>query len=234
MENTLEFVSGPLFRLTFAVMILGLMRIILLTMGGMVRTYIRAGDKALPWKDIILKTINWLFPFGKLFSRKPIYSFISFVFHVGLILVPIFLFAHIQLWRGSLGVGWPALSRTVADILTIITIAASILLFLGRLGDRNARILSRKQDFLWPLVLSIPFITGFLCANGGLSAKAYQYMMLLHILSAEAIFVMIPFTKIAHCILFPFSILVSNLGWKFPADAGEKVAIALKKEDTPI
>ncbi len=234
MENTLEFIGGPLFRLTFALFVLGLLRILFLTIVEIIRTYINAGDRQLPWKDIILRTISWFLPFNHLFRRKPIYSVISFIFHIGLILVPIFLFDHIRLWRGSLGIGLPTLPNSIADILTLSTIIGATLLFIGRVVDRNARVLSRKQDFLWPLVILIPFLTGYLCNNVTLTAKTYQWMMLIHILSAEAVLVMIPFTKIAHCILFPLSILVSNLGWKFPADAGEKVAITLKKKGIPI
>ncbi|NQS99106.1 MAG: hypothetical protein HQ591_11680 [candidate division Zixibacteria bacterium] len=234
MDAFLDFARGPLFRLTFALMILGLMRLLILTAVRIILTYIKAGDKQLPWKDIILKTLSWLFPVKKLFTKKPVYSIISFIFHIGLILTPIFLFAHIELWRGALGFGWPALPRTIADILTIVTIAGALLLFIGRIGDRRARILSRKQDYLWPLVLLIPFLTGFLCANAGLSPAVYKTFTLIHILSAELIFILIPFTKIAHCVLFPLSHLVSVLGWKFPADAGENVAITLKKKGVPV
>jgi hypothetical protein len=59
-------------------------------------------------------------------------------------------------------------------------------------------------------------------------------MMLIHVLSAELIFVLIPFTKIAHCVLIPFSQLVSDLGWRFPSTAGRDVARALGKESVPI
>jgi len=234
LENLQELLRGPLFRLSFALMILGLMRILFLTVFEAFRAYIKAGDKQLPWKDIILRTINWFLPFNRLFRRKPLYSVISFIFHIGLILTPLFLFAHIQLWRGSLGIGWPALPRSLADILTLTAIFSAAALLIGRTLDKTARVLSRKQDFIWPAVILIPFITGYLCSNTGLGAKTYQYVMLIHIFSAEVIFIMIPFTKTAHCILFPLSILVSNLGWKFPADAGERTAVSLKKEGLPV
>ena len=59
-------------------------------------------------------------------------------------------------------------------------------------------------------------------------------MMLIHVLSAELIFVLIPFSKVAHCVLIPFSQLVSDLGWRFPATAGRDVAKALGKESVPL
>ena len=62
----------------------------------------------------------------------------------------------------------------------------------------------------------------------------YHVMMLIHVLSAELIFVLIPFSKVAHCVLVPFSQLVSDLGWRFPASAGRDVARALGKESAPL
>lgn len=230
----MEFARGPLFRLTFTLMILGLLRLLIGTIIGMVKVYNQAGDKQIPWRDVILRTLNWLFPVKRLFTMNPPYSLISFIFHIGLILVPIFLFAHIELWRGSLGIGWPALPRTVADILTISTIAGSILLLIGRSVSSNARALSRKQDYLWLILLLIPFLTGFLCANATLTSAVYHYVMLLHILSAELIFVLIPFTKIAHCALFPVSILVSTMGWKFGADSPKNLEVTLNKKGAPV
>ena len=62
----------------------------------------------------------------------------------------------------------------------------------------------------------------------------YQVMLLIHVLSAELIFVLIPFSKIAHCVLIPFSQLVSDLGWRFPPTAGKDLAKALGKESVPL
>ena len=234
MQSVMDFVAGPLFRLTFAIMLLGLLRIFALTVWGVLQAYHEAGDKTLPIKLILGNTIGWLVPVFRLWKTRPIYSFISFVFHIGLILVPIFLLGHIQLWRDSIGFAWPALSNNLADILTIITMIAAVALFLGRITSRNARFISRPQDFIWPLLLAVPFVTGYVCNNAGISASLYQWLMLVHMLSAELIFVMIPFTKIAHCVLVPLSQLVSNLGWKFPARSGEALAETLGKKEMPI
>jgi nitrate reductase gamma subunit len=198
------------------------------------QAYHQAGDKVLPGKLIIGNTIGWLVPVLRLLKTRPIYSLISFVFHIGLILVPIFLLGHIQLWRDSIGFGWFTLSDNLADILTIITMIAAVALFLGRITSRNARFISRPQDYIWPLLLAVPFVTGYVCNNAGISALLYRWMMLVHMLSAELIFVMIPFTKIAHCVLVPLSQLVSNLGWKFPPSSGEDVAETLGKKEMPI
>lgn len=234
MDTLLEFARGPLFRLTFAVMVLGLLRIFVLDIVGMVEAYRKAGDKVIPWKLTIARTLEWIFPVKRAVNHRPFYSIATIIFHIGLIVTPIFLFAHVRLWETGIGIGWWTLSPKAADVLTIVTIVFGIAIFLGRVGSRNARAISRKQDYLWPLLLIVPFITGFVVAQLGVSAKVYQSLMLVHVLSGELIFVLLPFTKIAHCVLMPFSQLVSTLAWKFPASVDEDVATTLDKKGAPV
>ena len=234
METILDFARGPLFRLTFIIMILGLLRILILDIYGAVEAYRRAGDKRLDWGSAASKTLSWIFPIKSAFTRRPIYSILSILFHIGLIITPIFLLAHIQLLKDSIGVSWWSLPHFWADFLTILTIIAALGLLIGRLGSSAARSLSRKQDYFWLLILSIPFISGYICANSALSPGAYQASMLIHILSGELIFILIPFSKIAHCVLMPVSQFIIALAWKFPARVDDKIAETLKKKGTPV
>jgi len=150
------------------------------------------------------------------------------------LLTPLFLYAHVELWRASTGIGWWTLSRQIADLLTIATIVFAVLLWVGRLSSHTSRFISRKQDFLWPILLIIPFVSGYVCANGGASPVVYQLAMLVHILSAELIFILLPFTKIAHCVLMPLSQLISGIAWKFPAETDDAVCTTLNKKGAPV
>jgi nitrate reductase gamma subunit len=104
----------------------------------------------------------------------------------------------------------------------------------GRILSRSSSFLSRKQDYLWPLLLVIPFISGFICAHLNVSAKFYAISMLVHVLSGNLIFILIPFTKIAHCILMPLSQVVSTFAWKFPPETDEKITTTLNKKGAPV
>lgn len=214
-------------------MLLGLARIVVLTIIGMVENYRNNPDKIIPFKDVIAKTFSWLFPIVKLFTKRPVYSLVSFCFHVGLILVPLFTTAHVLLWKKSLGFAWFSLPQPLSETLTIIVIFAALLLFLMRVLYQPARVLSRKQDYFWPLLLMVPFITGGICSNASLNPGTYQGLMLVHIYAADAIMLMIPFTKIAHCVLMPLSQLVTALSWKFRAGAGDEVIETLGYADRP-
>ena len=235
MDGWLEFARGPLFRLCFTLMLLGLVRAVALSTIGIGVALHRAGDRVVPWRDAWSKTINWLFPVRRLWRTRPVYSSISFLFHIGLILVPLFYSAHLMLFRESVGFAWPwALPQELAHVLTMLTIATAVLLFLGRAFDRRSRALSRRMDYIWPLLLAIPFLTGHLCAEGTLSPSGYQTSMLIHLLSANLIMLMIPFSKIAHCVLMPLSQFVNSVAWKFPKGAGDRVAATLGKKEVPV
>ena len=232
-DQWLEWARGPLFRLAFLIMALGLARLVILTGVGIFRALYRANDRKLPVKALVMATLKWLFPFKQLNNRLG-YSIASVSFHVGLILTPIFLGAHIMLWKRGIGFGWPGLTSGLADALTILTVAAGIGLIIGRLANPFSRGISRFQDFALPPLLIIPFLSGFLAMHPALNPMPYNAAMLIHTLSADLIFVLIPFTKMAHCVLLPATQLVAEVGWHFPADQGENVAIALHKETEPI
>ena len=234
MNEYLELAKGPLFRLCFMIMLLGLARIIFLDLWGAYKAYRKAGDRIMPWKLIISRTWEWLFPVKRLRHNFQFYSVLSILFHVGLIIVPIFLYAHIDLWKQSVGISWPALPYAWALWLTVATIVFAISLIAGRLIIKQARALSRKQDYLWLILLLIPFLTGFICANLNISPGTYQFIILVHVLSGDLIFVLIPFSKIAHCVLEPLSQLVSTLAWKFPSESDENISITLNKKGAPV
>jgi len=234
MESWLDFARGPLFRFSLAVLLLGLARILLLDLTAAYSAYRKAGDKTLPWGFIVRRTVQWAFPVNRVFTSRPLYSILSMLFHVGLLITPLFLFAHIELWRGAVGFGWFSIPKNIADVLTILTIACGLLLLVGRISSKASRFISRKQDYLWPVLLIVPFMTGYVCANGNVGPSAYQYSMLIHLLSAEAILFLLPFTKIAHCVLMPLSQFISNLAWKFPPETDDDVCTTLNKKGAPV
>ena len=233
MEAWIEFGRGPLFRLSLALMILGLARLVILTIVGVVEALRRNDDRLVAWADVARKTLGWLFPVRRLWTKRPVYSAVSFLFHVGLLVTPVFLAAHILLWKGATGLSWPALPQSVANWLTLATAVSALALFAGRVAHRGSRALSRLQDYIWPPLLALPFLSGYLCANVTLAPAAYQAFILIHIYSANLILAIIPFTKIAHCALLSLSQIVSAVSWKFPAGAGDRVAATLGWQDRP-
>ena len=55
-------------------------------------------------KAVFKATVKWMMP-THLFRLRPIYGLASLLFHLGILLVPLFYAGHVNLWRASFR--WP-------------------------------------------------------------------------------------------------------------------------------
>ncbi len=230
MEYWLQWARGPAFIFALAFMILGLTRHVGLTLWEIYRSWRRAGDKALPYRQICGNTLHWLFPVGEI-VRNPLFSLTSIVFHIAILIVPLFLAGHIALWHRSLGPSWPAIPNTLANVLTIVAVMAAVALAVQRLAAKSTRALSRFQDYALLLVIALPFASGIMVMHPAYNPCSYSAILFVHVMSANLIMVLIPLTKLTHAVLMPGVQLVAELGWHWPADAGSKLAVTLGKEE---
>lgn len=229
----LEWLRGPGFQAALAFMVLGLVRHVGITAWGMIRAYRRAGDKTMPVRQVLEATAKWLFPLARLGDRIT-YSLTTLLFHVAVIVVPIFLAGHIALWQRGLGISWPAIPNAWATALTLVAIAAALAIVLQRAASPESRALSRFQDFVMPLVVAVPFASGFLVMHPAYNPYPHQVMLLAHVASADLLLALIPLTKLSHMVLLPATQAVSELAWHFPPAAGARVGKALGKANESI
>jgi nitrate reductase gamma subunit len=233
MEAWLEWARGPAFIFALSFMLLGLARHVLLTLWETYRVMQRAGDKQLPYKQIFTATLKWLLPAGKL-REGFVFSLTSLVFHIAILIVPIFLAGHIRLWARGLGVSWPAISNQLADVLTIVAVVTAAALVIQRAFARATRALSRFQDYALPLIVALPFASGYFLMHPAVNPFGYESTMFVHVMSANLVLVLIPVTKLSHMALLPGAQLVSEVAWHWPSDSGSKMAVALGKEGEAI
>lgn len=233
MEHWLEWARGPAFVFSFSFMILGLVRHLALTLWDIYKTWRRAGDKTLPLYKIWRSTLQWIVPAGRI-RQNPLFSLTSMIFHIAILIVPLFLAGHVVLWLRGTGLSWPAIPNTLADILTITAVVTAVALVIQRLSAKSTRVLSRPQDFVLPPIIALPFLSGFLVMHPGFNPFSYSAVLFIHVMSANLVMVLIPLTKLTHAILLPGVQLISELGWHWPADAGSRLAVALGKEGEPI
>lgn len=233
MDVWLEWARGPVFRLAIALMFLGILRLMLLNVMNVVNLVKHARDKSVPWRMIIRETSKWLVPNKKARSQF-FFTAVSFLFHVAIISTPVFLGAHIMLWERGVGVGWPSLSQEAADYLTLLAILTALLLFAKRATARMTRAMSRVQDYLLPLLISVPFVSGYLAMHPPVNPFDYHATMFVHVMSGNLILILVPFSKLSHMVLFPTTQLVSEMAWHLDPDSGRNVAITLGKEQEAI
>jgi len=236
MEQWLEWARGPVFRACFVIMVLGLARAVVLNTVSVASLIwkSRKNGRSVPWRRIFSASASWFFPVRKGLESRAVFSLTSMLFHIAIIVTPVFLAAHILLWDRGLGVSWPAISNSAADYLTLIAIFTGIALFVSRVGIQSSRAISRVQDYLFPPLIVVPFVTGYLAMHPGINPFGYDGTMFVHVMSGNLIFLLVPFSKLSHVALFPGTQLVSELGWHLEPGAGERVAITLNKESQPI
>jgi nitrate reductase gamma subunit len=198
-----QFVTGPLAWLAFIIFFFGLVLRIVLYVRGLDWKLDRVTysvNVSYGIKGAIRSIIFWIFPFGTRSWRKnPVFTVMVFVFHIGLLITPVFLLAHNVILEEKWGISFWTLPETVSDILTIAVIISALFLILRRIALPEVRIITNAYDYLLMVISTAPFITGFLAYH---QVSGYEFWLILHILSAEVMLVAIPFTKLSHMVLF--------------------------------
>jgi nitrate reductase gamma subunit len=212
MHSVYSFVTGPLAWVAFLVFILGII-------GKLVHFYYLSQQKD---PDIVryynlkyaLRSIgHWLLPFGTAsWHKDPLLTIATFIFHICLILVPIFLSAHVIMWQLSWGVSYWSLPNAVADTMTVLVLVCCIYFALRRLLLPTVRFVTSLQDWLVLFIVFLTFLTGFLAYHQVLH---YPTIIVLHVLSAEVLLASLPFTRLAHAFYGP--ILRGYIGSEFGA-----------------
>jgi hypothetical protein len=233
METALEWARGPVFWFAIAFMVLGLVRHVLLTLWEVGRAYYKAGDKNFPYAQVIKNTWQWLLPIGK-FRERTSYGVVTFLFHAAIVLTPILLGGHIVLIQRGTGLSWPAIPNALADVLTILAVLMCVVLVVQRAVRPDSRAVSKFSDYAIPVCIALPFASGFLVMHPGLNPFPFTPTLFLHVMSANLVLILIPVTKISHCILTPTSQVVAQMAWHWPSDAGSKLAVTLNKENEPV
>jgi len=232
MQQWIEFAKGPLFAFTFLIMILGLARLVVVQVVSLINGKGRRLRNA-PWRKILVEAASWVVPVKHLIPGTKVFSIISFLFHIGILAVPLFLADHIALWEKQFGVNLPQIGYGLADFLTLFTIASIIVLFGFRTFSQRLRSMSMRSDYVLLVLVLLPFASGFMAMHPRFNPVSWEVMMLIHLLSAELLFVLIPFTKLAHIVLFFFD-RISGIHWQLRPGAGDEVAKALYGEEARV
>jgi nitrate reductase gamma subunit len=201
------FVEGPLLWIAFMTFIIG--SILRAAMFLVVST---KKDQIIyqhfSWKYVFTSIGRWLLPLNKSVAKNPVFSILGYIFHICLVIVPIWLSGHISLWEESrFEWSWTPIPDGLADWMTLILLAIALLFLLRRIFSADIRLISGFADYLLIIITALPFLTGYFLTHGTLDEIAFfgNNMTLIHMLSGEIMLILIPFTKLSHFILFFFS-----------------------------
>jgi nitrate reductase gamma subunit len=202
MHSLYNIVSGPLAWMAFAIFIGGsIYRLI-----GLIVLVHKKEPFIFSYMNLrysLRSILRWSTPFATENMRKhPALTIVAFVFHICLIITPIFLLAHVTLVDESWNLSWWTLPDGAAEIMTLIVIAGCVFFLVRRLVNPEVQYVTSASDFIILAIVAAPFITGVLAYYQWFG---YQTFMILHILSGEIMLVAIPFTRLSHMLFAPLT-----------------------------
>lgn len=196
-----EFVSGPLVWIAFIGFVGGLLYQFI-TMARLAKKE-RVVISTMSPKFGVRSLLHWVFPFAGVSTRsRPLFTVISFSFHICLFVTPLFLMGHAVLLQKAFGVRWWSLPESVADIMTLVVIFGCVFFMVRRLIRPEVRNVSFTPDFVLALVVMAPFLTGFLAHGQWLP---YQAMVIIHAVTGALWLLVIPWTRLVHMLWFAFT-----------------------------
>ncbi len=198
-----EFVTGPLAWLAFGIFFIGLIVRIVLYIRGLDWKMDRVTYRVNTFygiKGAIRSVFYWMVPFGtRGWKTHPVFTIITFAFHLSLLISAIFLPAHNYILKQKWGISFFTIPEAVGDILAILVMIAVAMFIVRRIVLPEVRIITSAYDYLILAIAVAPFITGFIAYH---QIFDYKTWLILHILSGEIMLIAIPFTKLSHFVLF--------------------------------
>ena len=127
-----------------------------------------------------------------MYAIRSYYETLFFLLHIGAVLVPLVLYAHVMLIEQAWGISWPTLPGGLADALTIAAMVAAVLMAIRRIALPEVRIITTPHDWFVLLLTLAVLATGFFSAHQSGGGNDW---VLAHIALAEALLIAAPFTK---------------------------------------
>lgn len=223
-RHLLDLAQGPVFRFAFALLIFGLIRGAWISFSAASAAYLVINDRREFWRRLGLRTRWHVLPMRVIRTvrgtRNPsleryhtFVTWLSLIFRFGVLAIPAFMVAHVYLWEKLLGTAWPSIPARISDVLSIVTVASGLGVFLGRIYSPAIRAIDPPWAFFKPLILLVPFVTGLLAMHPTWSPAEYHATRLIHVVSAAVVFVMIPFGRILSFLHQPIEAVLPELAW---------------------
>jgi nitrate reductase gamma subunit len=202
MHHIYQILSGPLLWITFGIFVFGS----LYRIGSMILLVNRKEKfifSFMSWKYGLRSICHWIVPFGSTNMRmNPVMTLVTFIFHLCLIMTPVFLLSHAVLWDEYWNIQLWTLPDTLSDFMTLAVIGCCIFFLCRRIRLPEVRYLTSASDYVILGIVVMPFLTGFIAYHQWID---YPFFMILHILSAEIMLIAIPFSRLSHMLFWSFT-----------------------------
>ncbi len=155
------------------------------------------------WSCAFRSFFQWSKPFGTSGWRSnPVLTLATFTLHLALPVSALLYEAHNVMLDYNFGISLISLPDIVMDVVCALALAACAVLALRRLCNAALRSVTRMADWFGLLLVAGIFMTGFAAAHGW---DTPPLMALLHVLLVEMLLICLPFTRLSHAFLIPFT-----------------------------
>ncbi len=175
----LNFLYGPLLYIAVAVFVIGMIARVVLYIKGLSQKLDRVAYKPQMGLGALHSIFKWVLPGGtRAWRINPFMTAVFFMFHIGMVLLPLFLLQHVVVIEYMFGISLPSLPSGLADVLSIVAVLGLLGLAYRRIACSAAKALTTKQDWFVLILAGLPLVTG-----------------MIFLIAA-------PFTKLSHIVLF--------------------------------
>ncbi len=198
MSGSMEFLlwtKGPMFNIALTIFALGLFaRLAEILLLGRKPNYAepRASEWGPGFRTILTRTIAD----PGTFQRASFNVVVGWVWHIGFLIALLLFVPHVELIKGLFGIAWPALPNPVVDLVTAITLISLVATLVHRLTHPVKQRISTIEDYLVWTVVFLVVLTGYLAYHR--LVNPYPVALGMHVLMAEILLIMLPFTKLTH------------------------------------
>jgi len=188
-----SFVEGPLLWIAFLVFLAALLIRLFFFSYSIIRS---SRDKDKRQVYTIATFGRFFLPFHKAVVKKPIYATLRYIFHLCMLVVPIWYSGHIVLWSESrFEWEWIELPDAWADWMTLVLLGLAAYFLIRRIIIPEIHLNSSKSDYILIIITALPFMTGYFLTHGTLDSVSFlgDNMTVIHMLSGEAMILMAVF-----------------------------------------
>lgn len=183
------FVHEPLLYMVFLLFIIGLATRIAIFFYTLIRS---AKHMQFDLSSFFAIWGGSLLPLHRAAIKKPAYVLVRYLFHICLVIVPVWFSGHIVLWEESTFEWyWTPIPDEWSDFITLLILGFCTFFLLRRIILTNKRLKSSISDYLFIIIVTLPFVTGYFLTHGTIDSIAFfeNNMETLHVFSAEILII---------------------------------------------
>jgi nitrate reductase gamma subunit len=144
-----------------------------------------------------------MIPYGSVnMQRRPFFTATSFLFHLCLLITPIFALGHVMLWDQSWGISWWTLPDSITNLMTFVVVITGMIFILRRIAYPQVRYVTSWKEYLLVILAVAPYATGLMAYYHTFD---YDTVIVVHMWTGALWLIAIPFTWLSHMFYFPFT-----------------------------